>query len=128
MFFALKGDSFDGNDYVLAALEAGACYAVADRSELPDDERIIKVEDSYATLRDLAVWHRTHVKGGALPVIGLTGTNGKTTTKNLISLVLACKYRVTATQGNFNNDIGVPLSLLSIRPDTEIEGGGRGES
>ncbi|HCZ22565.1 MAG TPA: UDP-N-acetylmuramoyl-tripeptide--D-alanyl-D-alanine ligase [Rikenellaceae bacterium] len=120
MFFALKGDSFDGNDYVLAALEAGACYAVADRSELPDDERIIKVEDSYATLRDLAVWHRTHVKGGALPVIGLTGTNGKTTTKNLISLVLACKYRVTATQGNFNNDIGVPLSLLSIRPDTEI--------
>ena len=120
MFFALKGEKFDGNDYVLSSLEAGALYAVADRADLPDDERIIKVEDAYCALRDLAVWHRTHIHGGNLPVIGLTGTNGKTTTKNLVSLVLERKYKVAATQGNFNNDIGVPLSLLGIRPDTEI--------
>ena len=86
----------------------------------PVDGRLIRVPDPYSALRDLAVWHRTHVRDGKLPVIGLTGTNGKTTTKNLIAAVLAKKYRVTATQGNLNNDIGVPLSLLSITPETEI--------
>jgi len=125
IFFALRGENFDGNNYALKALEAGAAWAVINEdAEIPgqagNDERLIRVPDPLTTLRDLAVWHRTHVRGGKLPVIGLTGTNGKTTTKNLISAVLAKKYRVTATQGNLNNDIGVPLSLLSITPETEI--------
>ena len=121
LFFALRGENFDGNDYALKALEAGAAYAVVnDDAPLGADERLIPVPDPFIALRDLAVWHRTHVRGGALPVIGLTGTNGKTTTKNLIAAVLARKFRVTATQGNLNNDIGVPLSLLAITPDTEI--------
>lgn len=120
MFFALKGENFDGNDYALAALEKGARWAVADRKDLPCNDRLIIVDDAFATLQQLAVWHRTHVRDGRLPVIGLTGTNGKTTTKNLIRAVLSRKFRVCATEGNLNNDIGVPLSLLRIRPDTEI--------
>ena len=127
LFFALRGENFDGNDYALKALGAGAAYAVVnDDVQFPEpvpepvEGRLIRVPDPFTALRDLAVWHRTHVRGGKLPVIGLTGTNGKTTTKNLIAAVLARKYRVTATQGNLNNDIGVPLSLLSITPDTEI--------
>lgn len=124
IFFALRGENFDGNDYALKALEAGAAWAVvnadAEIFRQAQDDRLIRVEDPLTTLRDLAVWHRTHARDGKLPVIGLTGTNGKTTTKNLIAAVLAKKYRVTATQGNLNNDIGVPLSLLSITPDTEI--------
>jgi len=121
MFFALKGENFDGNDYALKALESGAAYAVVDENAgLPDDERLIKVADTLETLRDLAIYHRTHVRDGKLPVIGLTGTNGKTTTKELIAAVLSKKYNVCATQGNLNNDIGVPLSLLRITPETEI--------
>ena len=121
IFFALRGENFDGNDYAPGALEAGAAWAVVNEdAPLPADGRLIRVPDPFAALRDLAVWHRTHVRGGALPVLGLTGTNGKTTTKNLIAAVLAKKYRVTATQGNLNNDIGVPLSLLRITPETEI--------
>ena len=138
IFFALRGENFDGNNYALKALEAGAAWAVVnddadiDLSSFADSEnpsfadsdrrisRLIRVPDPFQTLQALAVWHRTHVRDGQLPVLGLTGTNGKTTTKNLIAAVLAKKYRVTATQGNLNNDIGVPLSLLSITPDTEI--------
>ena len=121
IFFALRGENFDGNDYAVKALESGAAWAVVnDDAALPADARFIRVPDPLQTLRDLAIWHRTHVRDGKLPVLGLTGTNGKTTTKNLIAAVLAKKYRVTATQGNLNNDIGVPLSLLSITPDTEI--------
>lgn len=120
IFFALKGENFDGNDYALSALEKGAAWAVADRRELPEHERLIVVDDAFAALQQLAIWHRTHLRGGHLPVIGLTGTNGKTTTKNLIRAVLSRKYRVSATEGNLNNDIGVPLTLLAIRPDTEI--------
>ena len=120
IFFALKGENFDGNDYALSALEKGAAWAVADRRELPEHERLIVVDDALVALQQLAIWHRTHLRGGHLPVIGLTGTNGKTTTKNLIRAVLSRKYRVSATEGNLNNDIGVPLTLLSIRPDTEI--------
>lgn len=120
IFFALKGENFDGNDYALAALEKGAAWAVADRKGLPENGRLILVDDAFAALQELAVMHRTRLHGGRLPVIGLTGTNGKTTTKNLIRAVLAKKYRVSATEGNLNNDIGVPLSLLAMRPDTEI--------
>jgi len=121
MFFALRGENFDGNTFAAKALESGAAWAVVNcDADLPADARFIRVPDPLATLRDLAIWHRTHVRGGSLPVIGLTGTNGKTTTKNLIAEVLGRKYKVTATQGNLNNDIGVPLSLLSITPETEI--------
>ena len=105
----------------MKALEDGASWAVVNEdAELPEDSRLIKVSDPLTTLRDLAIWHRNHVRDGKLPVIGLTGTNGKTTTKNLIEAVLARKFKVTATKGNLNNDIGVPLSLLSITPETEI--------
>ena len=120
LFFALRGENFNGNDYALSALEKGAAAAVVDDPSLEGHSGTILVEDAFAALQSLAVYHRTHVAGGRLKVIGLTGTNGKTTTKNLISLVLSRKYRVVATEGNLNNDIGVPLSLLKIRPDTQI--------
>ena len=121
VFFALRGEIFDGNAFAAKALEAGAAWAVVNEdADLPEDSRLIRVPDPFVALRDLAIWHRTHVRNGKLPVIGLTGTNGKTTTKNLIAAVLERKFRVTATQGNLNNDIGVPLSLLSITPETEI--------
>lgn len=121
LFFALRGENFDGNAFAAKALEAGAAWAVVNEdAALPEDGRFIRVADPFTALRDLAIWHRTHVREGKLPVIGLTGTNGKTTTKNLIAAVLERKFKVTATKGNLNNDIGVPLSLLSITPDTEI--------
>ncbi|MCQ2169135.1 MAG: Mur ligase domain-containing protein, partial [Bacteroidales bacterium] len=122
MFFALRGENFDGNDYALKAIEAGAAWAVVNGDAgLPENPKLIKVADPFRELQELAVYHRLHVLGDKrLPVIGLTGTNGKTTTKELIREVLAAKYRVTATEGNLNNDIGVPLSILKITPETEI--------
>lgn len=120
MFFALKGENFDGNDFVETALDNGAYWAVTDRESIPEGRGIIKVEDSLKALQDLAAYHRSQMGGGRLPVIGLTGTNGKTTTKNLIREVLSCRYSVTATEGNLNNDIGVPLSLLRITPRTQV--------
>lgn len=125
MFFALKGENFDGNEYALKALEAGAAYAVVNTSAevaSVDDQRLIKVEDTLKALQELARWHRsmTFVGGRPLPVIALTGTNGKTTTKELVRQVLSAKYNVTATEGNLNNSIGVPLTLLKISPATEI--------
>ncbi len=126
MFFALKGENFDGNEYALKALEAGALYAVVN-SGAPalagiEDERLIRVEDTLKTLQELARWHRsmTIVNGKPLTVIALTGTNGKTTTKELIREVLSVKYKVTATEGNLNNNIGVPLTLLKIDSSTEL--------
>ena len=125
MFFALKGENFDGNEYALKALELGAAYAVVNASSAAgntDNPRLIKVEDTLATLQELARWHRsmTFVDGKPLTVIALTGTNGKTTTKELIREVLSKRYRVTATEGNLNNSIGVPLTLLKINSDTQI--------
>ena len=134
MFFALKGENFDGNEYALKALEAGAAYAVVNASSevgtaaaegrLPSDvsERLVIVEDTLKTLQELARWHRsmTFVDGKPLTVIALTGTNGKTTTKELIREVLSVKYKVTATEGNLNNSIGVPLTLLKIDSQTQI--------
>ena len=125
MFFALKGENFDGNEYALKALEAGAAYAVVNADSpvaANPDERLIKVEDTLKALQELARWHRsmTFVNGKPLPVIALTGTNGKTTTKELIREVLSTKYTVTATEGNLNNSIGVPLTLLKINSQTQI--------
>ena len=125
MFFALKGENFDGNEYALKALELGARYAVVNKSAAvssSDDPRLIKVEDTLKTLQELARWHRSmvFVDGHHLPVVALTGTNGKTTTKELIRAVLSSKYRVTATEGNLNNSIGVPLTLLKVNSETQI--------
>ncbi|MBQ7272671.1 MAG: UDP-N-acetylmuramoyl-tripeptide--D-alanyl-D-alanine ligase [Bacteroidales bacterium] len=117
LFFALKGENFDGNAFALQALEAGACYAVVNDFVKEEDPRLIKVKDTLETLKALAAYHRSQLD---IPVIGLTGTNGKTTTKELISTVLAAKYKVVATVGNLNNEIGVPLSVLKIGPDAEI--------
>ena len=125
MFFALKGENFDGNEYALKALELGARYAVVNVSSevgASDDPRLIKVEDTLKTLQELARWHRsmTFVDGKPLTVIALTGTNGKTTTKELVREVLSVKYKVTATEGNLNNSIGVPLTLLKINSETQL--------
>lgn len=122
LFFALKGENFDGNLFAIKALEAGAARAVVNEdAALPEDGRLIRVPDTQVALSELAAFHRNHVLGeNHLPVIGLTGTNGKTTTKELVRAVLSRKYNVCATEGNLNNDIGVPLSILKIRPDTEI--------
>lgn len=125
MFFGLKGDNFDGNEYALKALEAGARYAVVDEGSTAaasGDARLIVVPDTLEALQALARHHRenTFVDGKRLTVIGLTGTNGKTTTKELITRVLSVKYKVTSTQGNLNNDIGVPLSVLNINSQTQL--------
>ena len=125
MFFALKGENFDGNEYALKALESGAAYAVVNKDSVAggsDDPRLVKVDDTLKTLQELARWHRsmTIVDGKPLTVIALTGTNGKTTTKELIREVLSARYNVTATEGNLNNNIGVPLTLLKITKETQL--------
>lgn len=119
MFFALKGASFDGNQFAASALEAGCAYAVVDEAEVvPEgDERYILVSDVLKSLQDLAAHHRQQL---GIPVLQITGTNGKTTTKELVSAVLSQKYNVLYTQGNLNNHIGVPRTLLRIRPEHEI--------
>jgi len=118
VFFALKGENFDANDFAIQVAEQGvASLVVADRQDLPKHERILIVDDSLKTLQDLAAYHRSQSKA---TILSITGTNGKTTTKELVSAVLAKKYRIIHTMGNLNNHIGVPLTLLSIQPDTEI--------
>ena len=118
VFFALKGENFDANDFALQVADEGvASLVVADRKDLPKHERILIVEDSLKALQDLAAYHRSQSR--AL-VLSITGTNGKTTTKELVSAVLAQKYNIIHTMGNLNNHIGVPLTLLSIRPESEI--------
>ena len=117
LFFALKGENFDGNRFALQALEAGAGWAVVSDTLGSDDPRLIEVPDTLAALQELAAWHRRQLD---IPVIGLTGTNGKTTTKELVRAVLAAKYCVYATEGNLNNDIGVPLTVLRIGEDAQI--------
>jgi len=117
IFFALKGDSFDGNRFALAALREGAAWAVVDDAGLENHQKIILVNDVLESLQQLAQHHRRQL---CIPVIGITGSNGKTTTKELISQALLTKYKTTATRGNLNNHIGVPLSILSITNDVEI--------
>ncbi len=118
VFVALKGEHFDGNDfaYQVASDNVAACV-IADRKDLPHHERLFIVDDSLTALQELAKLHRE--KCGT-PIIGITGTNGKTTTKELVAAVLSEKYNIIYTQGNFNNHLGVPLTLLQIKPDTEI--------
>lgn len=117
IFFALKGDNFNGNKFAEHALKLGACYAIVDEEAYKTKDNIILVDNVLRTLQELANYHRKQLK---IPVIGLTGSNGKTTTKELINVVLKSKYVTKATQGNLNNHIGVPLTLLSINPDDEI--------
>ena len=117
LFFALKGDNFNGNSYAAKALESGASIAVIDEPEYKHSDRCIVVNDVLQTLQELARFHRSQL---GLPIIAITGTNGKTTTKELITAVLSKKFRVTATKGNLNNHIGVPLTLLSMNAMTEI--------
>ena len=121
MFFALKGEKFDGNDFAEDALKAGAKYAIVDRFLLEGTaykgRKCIVVQDSLAMLQKLAAYHR---KQFDIPVVGITGTNGKTTTKELVTTVLSQKYNVVATQANFNNHIGVPLTLFRLNEHTEL--------
>jgi UDP-N-acetylmuramoyl-tripeptide--D-alanyl-D-alanine ligase len=117
LFFALKGDKFDANTFATQALEAGAAYAIIDNPAYQLGEKYILVDDTLTALQDLARYHRRQL---TIPVIGLTGTNGKTTTKELINSVLSQCYKTQATQGNFNNHIGVPLTILTITSHHEI--------
>ena len=123
IFLALKGESFNGNKFALQALEKGCSYAIVDENldnldGLDDlEKRIIKVDDCLQTFKDLAREHRRQFD---IPVIGITGTNGKTTTKELVAAVLSQKYNVLYTQGNFNNDVGVPKTLFRLTKEHEI--------
>lgn len=117
IFFALKGDNFDGNKFAKQALESGCNYAVIDNKEYKENEKFILVENVLETLQSLANHHRETLN---IPIIGITGSNGKTTTKELIKSVLSQKFNCFATYGNLNNHIGVPLSLLSINYEHEI--------
>jgi UDP-N-acetylmuramoyl-tripeptide--D-alanyl-D-alanine ligase len=116
-FVAIKGERFDANTFAKEALEKGAGYVVIDNPDCYIDDRTILVEDSLITLQELAKFHRQYLK---LPIIALTGSNGKTTTKELINVVLSKKHNTVATVGNLNNHIGVPLTLLSFTAKTEI--------
>ncbi len=117
IFFALKGERFDGNEFALKALEAGAVVSVVDREGLKEQDGCFWVPDVLKALQDLARHHRRKLN---IPFIGITGSNGKTTTKELIAAVLSKKYNVWFTRGNLNNHIGVPLTLLGIPPATQI--------
>src|SRR5574344_2261505 len=119
IFLALKGASFDGNKFADMALEKGCAYVIIDEKEhaKKGDERYILVEDCLTTFKELAREHRRHFD---IPVVGITGTNGKTTTKELVSAVLGEKFNVMFTQGNFNNDVGVPKTLFRLSPENEI--------
>lgn len=116
LFFALKGDSFDANTFAAQAIDAGAAYAVIDNPAYQKGDQFILVDDVLAALQDLARHHRRLLN---IPVVGLTGTNGKTTTKELINAVLSQRFNTLATQGNLNNHIGVPLTVLNVTAQHE---------
>lgn len=117
MFFALKGEHFNGNIYAKSALDHGAKYCVIDEKEYALDNHFILVENALEALQQLATFHR---KALGIPIVSLTGSNGKTTTKELINSVLSTQFKTTATTGNLNNHIGVPITLLNMSKDTEI--------
>ena len=117
IFLALRGESFDGNKYALQALEKGCSYAIVDEDIDEPSSRLLKVDDCLQTFKDLAREHRRQFN---IPVVGITGTNGKTTTKELIRAVLSECYNVMATEGNFNNDVGVPKTLFRLTDEHDI--------
>lgn len=117
LFFALKGENFNGNKFANEALAKGAAYAVVDEILDTENPKIILVEDVLSALQQLATYHRNQL---GLPILAITGSNGKTTTKELINAVLSQKFNTVATKGNLNNHIGVPLTLLSMDTDTEF--------
>lgn len=117
IFFAFRGERFDGNAFAPQALQQGAALCVISDPQYKVDDRCIVVPDVLRTLQELACEHRRHL---TVPVVGITGTNGKTTTKELVTAVLARRYRVSATKGNFNNHLGVPLTLLAIPENAEM--------
>lgn len=117
IFFALRGASFNGNDFAQQALDKGCAFAVVDDSSVEGDERIIHVDDALRTMQDLATYHRRQF---SIPVIEVTGTNGKTTTKELMAAVLGKKYDVLYTEANYNNHIGVPKTLLRLNKNHDI--------
>nr|MBC7612499.1 UDP-N-acetylmuramoyl-tripeptide--D-alanyl-D-alanine ligase [Pseudopedobacter sp.] len=117
LFFALKGENFNANTFATQALEKGAAYVVIDNPEFKKSEQYILVDDALIALQEVAKHHREQLK---IPFIGLTGSNGKTTTKELINAVLSQKFKTSATKGNLNNHIGVPLTILEIGVDIEI--------
>ena len=117
LFFALKGDNFNGNQFAAAAIEAGAAYAVIDDPSFAMEGKTILVENVLTSLQQLAKFHRSRFD---IPVIAITGSNGKTTTKELVHAVLSRRWHTYTTEGNLNNHIGIPLTLLKIRPDAEI--------
>ncbi len=117
LYLALKGDNFNGNNFAAKALELGADYSIVDEQPEEQNDHIIKVEDGLDTLQKLAAYHRKYLN---LPILSITGSNGKTTTKELIREVLSKKYKTVSTKGNLNNHIGVPLTLLSMNKETEF--------
>ncbi len=117
IFVALKGDNFNGNKFALSTLEKGCSYAIVDEKEYAVDDRFILVDDALACLQQLG---REHRRALGIPILAITGTNGKTTTKELVNEVLKKKFKTSATQGNFNNHIGVPLTLLEMNSETEF--------
>jgi UDP-N-acetylmuramoyl-tripeptide--D-alanyl-D-alanine ligase len=117
LFFALKGEKFDANTFAAQAIETGVAYAIIDNEKFKINEQCLLVDDVLTALQDLARHHRKQL---TIPVVGLTGSNGKTTTKELINAVLSQHFKTLATQGNLNNHIGVPLTVLSIRPEHEM--------
>jgi len=117
IYISLKGDNFDGNTFALEALKKGAAHSVTDDLTLPESKGLIKVENGLRTLQQLSAYHRNQFN---IPVLGITGSNGKTTTKELIDSVLSQKFNVLATVGNFNNHIGVPLTLFGLNKAHEI--------
>src|SRR6185503_16987813 len=117
IFFALKGPNFNGNAFAKSALEAGAAYAVIDEEVDPANERLLKVDDVLTALQELALYHRRQFN---IPFIAITGSNGKTTTKELVHAVLSSSFKTYTTEGNLNNHIGIPLTILKIKPDAEM--------
>ena len=117
IFFALQGEHFNGNEYALKAIENGCSYAIIDDKEYHKHSNTILVKNVLETLQELATYHRKQLN---IPIIGITGTNGKTTSKELINNILSTELTTYATQGNLNNHIGVPLSILGITKNTEI--------